>query len=456
MYRIIFSLLNYLKLYSFFPTDCNSIETCSKFIENKNGSAINLVNTVSSAIFTVKKGYNLIDKSLVENYTVFKNMVPTLIYGNIFLSIDTSNGTKYPDYNFNMMDSYKPQVNLNRINLNLNWRYFIRFRYDYEENGNIFRFNKTYSKCPISSNDGFNVSVWLNLTDDSKYSVTQNVRSKLTTTSSFTQTTLTLSDLETTKAISLSTISKTEENTKIQVNKNDQNYSNNKIEEFLTNLPLNTSFDLSNLFSLNSNDSSNELLTNFLIQNKYDLTSCISNCSNKGLCKLEEKTNKLKCQCESFDFTGNECQLDQRPCSQEPCLNYLTCKNIFNSTQFDSSIQSYKNVYSDFECLCKDGYFGKRCESKINFCQNETCSSNGLCKVINQTIIKCECFGINAFEGKECEKKTNKLMVIQATIKISCVIAIIIIISLFGLIFLMDLNKILVKPKEALKKKNCK
>ena len=112
---------------------------------------------------------------------------------------------------------------------------------------------------------------------------------------------------------------------------------------------------------------------NFLTQNKYDWNNCISNCSNKGLCKLNEKNNQLKCQCESFDFTGSECQIDQRPCSQERCLNYLKCNNIFNSTQFDSSTHSFKNVYSDFECLCKDGYFGKRCESKIDLCQNETC-----------------------------------------------------------------------------------
>ena len=81
--------------------------------------------------------------------------------------------------------------------------------------------------------------------------------------------------------------------------------------------------------------------------------------------------------------------------------------------------------------MCKDGYFGKRCESKIDLCQNETCSSNGLCKVINETIIKCECFGIDAFEGEKCEKKTNKLIVIETTIKTSYIISIMIIILLY-------------------------
>ena len=111
-----------------------------------------------------------------------------------------------------------------------------------------------------------------------------------------------------------------------------------------------------------------------------------------------------------------------RPCSFNPCLNYVNCESLLlSSSSFD------------FKCFCKDGFYGKRCQHKINLCENETCSGNGICQVIsnNQSkygeSIECKCFGMGQFEGKSCETKTTKAIIRIIAIKTTSFIAIIII-----------------------------
>ena len=63
---------------------------------------------------------------------------------------------------------------------------------------------------------------------------------------------------------------------------------------------------------------------------------------------------------------------------------------------------------------------------------------------INETI-KCECFGLNDFEGEKCETKSTKRRVIETTIKTSTWISVLIIISSYLFIFSMDIHKIMLK-----------
>ena len=111
-----------------------------------------------------------------------------------------------------------------------------------------------------------------------------------------------------------------------------------------------------------------------------------------------------------------------------PCLNSIKCEDILVETD-SSSPNNY-----DIKCHCKSNlFYGKRCESKINLCQNETCSGNGVCIVIHEggglnETIKCECFGLNDFEGEKCEIKSTKRRLIETTIKMSTWISVFIII----------------------------
>ena len=195
-------------------------------------------------------------------------------------------------------------------------------------------------------------------------------------------------------------------------------------------------------FSFDLKPSSN-IPSSLLTSNKYDIADCVSNCSNQGLCKVIGF--KFACQC-SQDFTGSKCEIDLRPCSNNPCLNFIKCDNVQNGTYFNQDTQQIENYYSDFICSCKDKYYGKRCESKINLCQNETCSGNGVCKVITNELyqnesIKCECYGINSFEGDKCETKSAKMVVHEASVRTTSYIALAALISLYLLVITMDIHK---------------
>ncbi len=92
------------------------------------------------------------------------------------------------------------------------------------------------------------------------------------------------------------------------------------------------------------------------------MNNCISNCSNYGVCKLiGDQSQVLECICDP-DYTGSKCEVDKRPCSSLPCLNYEKCENVFDLVHFE---QTLSNVYSDFKCHCKENCYGKRIETNM-------------------------------------------------------------------------------------------
>jgi WD40 repeat protein len=188
------------------------------------------------------------------------------------------------------------------------------------------------------------------------------------------------------------------------------------------------------IFDLKSTSS---LPIDLLSSTKYDISDCISNCSNQGSCKIFNGF-KFVCECNP-NYSGSKCQTDLRPCSYNPCLNYLKCEDI--------------DSLKDFKCECKNGFYGKRCENKINLCQNETCSGNGICQVIRNELfqnesIECKCFGIGQFEGEKFEIQTLKSKIRQTTIRTTYIIAIIILVLFYSLIFASDVFNYLIKKKE--------
>ena len=92
-----------------------------------------------------------------------------------------------------------------------------------------------------------------------------------------------------------------------------------------------------------------------------------------------------------------------------------------------------------FECLCDKYYKGEYCETKIDICQNETCSGSGKCYDVNNEA-KCDCF--NMYLGDRCGTKSNELRTIQAFISTASIIAIITVVLFYVCIILMDLERI--------------
>ncbi len=220
------------------------------------------------------------------------------------------------------------------------------------------------------------------------------------------------------------------------------NLMNAEVKEFISNLNGSTfSFDLG---------SSNSSIPLNILTTSFDLNNCISKCSHNGKCKFIY--NSFNCICDP-DYSGLKCEHDQRPClnNNNRCLNSIRCENILNETELNVDNNLYLQNYYDYKCHCKENFIGKRCEYKINICENETCSGNGLCIIQNENhvneTIACKCFGIGLYEGKYCEHETTKLVVIQVVKKTTSYIAIIVIITFYCLIFSSDLVNYFMKKK---------
>ena len=146
---------------------------------------------------------------------------------------------------------------------------------------------------------------------------------------------------------------------------------------------------------------------------------------------------KFICACNLY-YTGPYCSTDLRPCSSSPCMNNGTCiQNITNLSN------------SSFYCDCGLYYEGEVCQTKKDVCKNETCSNQGKCKDINNKP-KCEC--LNLYLGEKCEITSEALKVIQRTISITSIIAIVIIFCFYFLIISMDLSKKFLKRNSSLRK----
>ncbi len=144
-----------------------------------------------------------------------------------------------------------------------------------------------------------------------------------------------------------------------------------------------------------------------LASGNQNIIGCLVNCSSQGTCKLDSLSNQYMCFCNQY-FKGNKCDIDIRPCSNNPCMNSGYCINDIN-------------MIDQYTCNCTQYYNGSRCENKIDLCQNETCSSNGYCYEVKNEA-KCKCF--NLYSGDKCEIKSSILKVIRITQTVSVIIVI--------------------------------
>ncbi|CAF0782179.1 unnamed protein product [Brachionus calyciflorus] len=169
----------------------------------------------------------------------------------------------------------------------------------------------------------------------------------------------------------------------------------------------NTNLDLIvNLFSLN-----------------VDLNDCLSNCSGNGICQVLDNF-KFKCKCFE-NYAGSSCELKALPCSSNPCLNNGSC--------IDDTFGKKYSCNCLFDINRTSLYYGKNCEYKRNVCQNETCSNNGICYDIKNEA-KCKCF--SKYHGDKCQEESFEIKAIKFTIRITSIIALIII-FLFLIAFIL-------------------
>ncbi len=92
-----------------------------------------------------------------------------------------------------------------------------------------------------------------------------------------------------------------------------------------------------------------------------------------------------------------------------------------------------------FNCTCAPGWEGKNCERKINYCYNQLCNNNGVCRslLLNYS---CDCFG-DSYSGRDCEIKAKRIIILKMVSKSFAYIAITAMASVAMFVIIMDLLK---------------
>ncbi|CAF4066058.1 unnamed protein product, partial [Adineta steineri] len=145
-------------------------------------------------------------------------------------------------------------------------------------------------------------------------------------------------------------------------------------------------------------------------------------CVNNGKCININDNQDYNCSC-SLDFSGKQCQFDQRVCKENTCLNKGVCKITSKST---------------FNCTCSPGFEGTRCERRINYCLNITCYNEGVCRSVSLGYI-CQC--LSGTSGQHCEKTETKLFIYKAVSKSFAYIAIVAMVCVALFVLIMDILK---------------
>ncbi|RNA38798.1 neurogenic locus notch-like protein [Brachionus plicatilis] len=209
--------------------------------------------------------------------------------------------------------------------------------------------------------------------------------------------------------------------------------STNKLAEAKSNLSIIfKNLSLSEFFQFESLDIG---LIMDLSQLNLDMNDCLSNCSGNGKCKV---SNSLKFECECFkNYVGTKCHINTLACNSNPCRNNATCIDNINNRTYTCKCMSNDNRSSLF--------YGLNCEKKIDVCQNETCSRNGVC-YDGGFEPKCKCF--SKYSGDKCQIESQEIKTIKAVISTSSILAICILILLSLLIITCDLLTFFCRKKK--------
>lgn len=112
----------------------------------------------------------------------------------------------------------------------------------------------------------------------------------------------------------------------------------------------------------------------------------VNECFWNNLCNKGEKCldNSGSFDCKVGDLLEEE--LFENSCLSSPCFNSGICQK----------------TKTTFECLCSNGYFGKRCEyNGESSCEKQSCLSGGTCSLDDAGDIRCNC--ANGWLGDFCQ-----------------------------------------------------
>ncbi|XP_043916997.1 protein delta homolog 1, partial [Protopterus annectens] len=109
-----------------------------------------------------------------------------------------------------------------------------------------------------------------------------------------------------------------------------------------------------------------------------------SPCQNGGTCTDDNGfAPYASCQCPS-GYTGTFCEIDKDDCDPNPCFSGGICTDHGNS----------------FSCHCPDGYTGQLCRTRISTCLSNPCGNGGTCHKNEEGGFECICK--QGFFGKTC------------------------------------------------------
>lgn len=75
--------------------------------------------------------------------------------------------------------------------------------------------------------------------------------------------------------------------------------------------------------------------------------------------------------------------------------NVQKCNICYNNDCQNNSTCTYDQYQiNEYKCLCKEGYYGEKCENLIDACINLPCKNNGDCSPLEGTKYKFDLFSI--------------------------------------------------------------
>lgn len=116
------------------------------------------------------------------------------------------------------------------------------------------------------------------------------------------------------------------------------------------------------------------------------------------------------CEC-NLGFDGIDCGHSTHDCDQDGdyCKNGGNCLRV---TILDSF------------CVCQNGWTGKTCEIKTEFCDSIPCENNGKCDILvnneNEVEFFCDCEG-TGFSGLQCSDNIDDCVEKQCSENSNCV-----------------------------------
>ncbi|XP_035691148.1 uncharacterized protein LOC118426042 isoform X8 [Branchiostoma floridae] len=122
------------------------------------------------------------------------------------------------------------------------------------------------------------------------------------------------------------------------------------------------------------------------IKAQPEIDDCSPNpCQNGAECK--DIGNKFQCICK-LGFTGDRCETNVDDCSQNPCENGGVCEDQVNG----------------FKCICAKGYSGNVCELNIDDCAGKPCQNGAECR---DKVDDFECVCPKGYAGVLCETNVD-------------------------------------------------